>query len=156
MPWYALAAALVVVLVLAAGNVYQFLQGQTQRGQLATARHVVSCVNSQGCRAVPMRPPGGSEVPVTALVHQQRVRLVVQGLKVNDAANTTYVLWQQSGGSLRPVAAFDVTEREGTVIDGGRLGRSLQNTKLFAVSHEQGNTMPKQPSQPIAVGRVSS
>lgn len=155
-PRYAAAAAVAVVLVLAAGNVVQLLQNGTQRTELAQARQVVNCVERDDCRALPIRATGNASVPAMALVQDGHVRLMVDGLQPNDAGSSMYVLWQQSGGTLRAVSAFDVNERGVSVIDGGRLGSSLADTAFLAVSHERGDAIPPKPSDPIAVGTVAS
>lgn len=156
MPWYAAAAVIAVVLVLAAGNVLQLLQNGAQRTDLDQARQVVTCVERKDCRAVPIRATGNASVPVTALVQGGRVRLLVDGLRPNDADRSMYVLWQKSGGTLRAVGAFDVTESGVSVIDAGRLGSSLADTALLAVSQERGDRIPAKPSKPIAVGNVAT
>lgn len=160
MPWYAAAAVIVLVLVLAAGNVFQLVRNEAEMRQVAEerqeARQVVQCVEEASCRALPMRSTDTESVPVMALVENGRVRLMVDGLRTNDADSTTYVLWQQSGGTLRAVEGFDVTKSGTVIIDAGRLGGSLKDTKFLAVSRERGNQLPEKPSKPLAIGTVSA
>lgn len=159
-PWYAAAAATVAAVVLAVGNVVQLMQdgagtGAGQR-QLALARQVVDCVERPGCRTVPLRATEDGSTPATALVRDGRVQVLADGLRVNDADATMYVLWQKSGGELRPVGKFDVTRPGAVMVAGGGLDAPLAQTSALAISHEKGDTMPSEPSSPIAVGSVSS
>lgn len=156
LPWYAAAAAILVVIVLAAGNVFQLAQNGTQRTRLAQASQVVRCVESKSCDTVPIRAMDNSSVPAMALVQDGHVRLMIDGLETNDAAGTMYVLWQKGGGKLRALRGFDVTGSDTVWVDGGQLGTSLQSTKFLAVSHEQGNKLPAKPTKVVAVGNVSS
>lgn len=156
LPWYAAAAVVLLMLVLAAGNIYQLAQDGTEQTRLAQASQVVRCVESKSCDTVPIRATGGSSVPAMALVQDGHVRLMIDGLDTNDAASTMYVLWQKGGGQLRALRGFDVTESGVVWVDGGRLGASLESTKFLAVSHEQGNKLPSKPAKVVAVGNVSS
>ncbi|MGH3321398.1 MAG: anti-sigma factor domain-containing protein [Streptosporangiaceae bacterium] len=158
-PWYAVAAVLVVVAALAVWGFVLLARGTERQEHLDQARQVVRCVEKPGCRSVPLESTRGGEVHVTILVEGGHAWLVVDGLIPNDVQSTTYVLWQRTGQrtgkGVRPVKAFDVRRGGLSVIDAGSLPATLGDTTSLEVSHEAGRGPPPSPSAPVAVGTVS-
>lgn len=159
-PWYGAAAVLVLILALAGANAFLLFdprdQEQEQNRQWAWARALADCVESANCRTVPLRATDGSAVPVLALVHEGRIRLIIDGLKTNNAQQSMYVLWQKSRSGLHAVNEFDVTRSAVFMLEAGHLAGPLGRTAFLAVSRERGPTVPAKPSTPIAVGKVAT
>lgn len=111
-------------------------------------------LGEEGTNAVPLRADG--KVVAVALVQGSDLSLVVDGLEANDATATTYVLWGQSRfGDVRPVAAFDVTDKALDVREGLHLQAGVADVTRFMVTREQGRTAPAIPTRPVlASGEV--
>lgn len=153
--WTAAAAAAAMVVGLGAWNVA--LRGDVN-DQDAWNDRITSAVRElgeEGTDAVPLKGEGDQVVAV-ALVKDDQLSLVVDGLKANDAASTTYVLWGQSRfGDVRPVAAFDVTSEGMDVREGLRMQAGVAEVTRFMVTHEQGRSAPPIPTKPVlASGEV--
>ena len=83
------------------------------------------------------------EVLAVAVVHDQQVSLVADGLPRNDEG-TSYVLWaQDAAGALRALEAFDVTDT-GVEVLGDLPVEDAQDVAAFALSREPGETEPGQ------------
>lgn len=152
--WVGVAAAAALVLGLGTWNLtlQNDRDAQDAWGDRITA--AMRELGEQDADAVPLR--SGDQVVAVALVRGDRMSLLVDGLKANDAASTTYVLWGQSRfGDVRPVAAFDVTDEGMDVRDGMRMQAGVAEVTRFMVTHEQGRKAPAIPTKPVlAMGDV--
>ena len=102
--------------------------------------------------------PGGSRVPLAsedgdvvavAVVQDDAVSLVVDGLEVNDSG-TTYVLWAQDpSGGVRPVGAFDVEQSQVDVVSDLPVEGGVESVTAYLVSNEQGDEAPPTPGGPV-------
>ena len=113
--WVGVAAAAALVVSL---GVWNAALQQDRDAQDAWGDRLASAVRDlgqPGTETVPLTGSDGSVVAV-ALVHDQDMSLVVDGLAPNDDG-TTYVLWAKSRyGDVRPVGAFDVRARHVDVL----------------------------------------
>lgn len=148
----AAAAAVVLVGGLAASNAA--LRQDRAQQSVASGRleDVVRSLSQEPGRTVPLRD-GASHVRAVAVVHADRVDLVLEGLQPNDATST-YVLWEQAPtGGVRPLKAFDVGDGPIQVVRGIPVGTAAAG---FAITHEHGRTAPAQPQvAPLASGAVA-
>lgn len=149
------AAALALVAGLAAWNVSL----QRDRAQLTAAAERLSAavaeLQSGPAQTVPLRSTGG-DVTAVALVHPDRVSLVVDGLERNDPSSSIYVLWGKSGNApAQAVASFDVPGGEVSVVRDLALpsgGGAVP--ELLVITREPGRTAPAATEQPaLATGR---
>ena len=105
---------------------------------------------------VPLSDESGRPVAYAVVSDDRTVSLVVDGLKPNDASDSTYVLWQTGDTGTRAVGTFDVTGKVDVVRD-LPLVTSLKGWTAFAVTREPGRTAPAAPgSLPIANGPRSA
>jgi anti-sigma factor RsiW len=153
----AAAAALVLVLGLAGWNatLQRANSQQEQRSEELTL--AVQAMTGQPSRSVPLRG-AGNRVAAVAVLAQDQVSLVVDGLQANDAATTSYVLWEKGRlGDVRAVGTFDVREGHLEIVRNLPLHHGADGVSVLAVTHEQGNTAPDQPTQdPVAAATVSA
>lgn len=147
--WTSIAAGAALVVGLGVWNVS--LQSDRQQ-QDAWGDRLTSAVRElgvDGTDTVPLKGADGKVVAV-ALVHGDRMSLLVDGLAANDRASTTYVLWGQSRfGDVRPVAAFDVTAAGIDVRKDLTIQAGLGEVTRFMVTHEQGRGAPPIPTRPV-------
>ena len=144
------AAAAAAALVLGLGGWNATLlrdrDAQTERGdklQLA-----VAALQEEGARTVPLRGEDGSRV--VAVLQEDEMSLVVEGLAPNPA-DTVYVMWAQDpSGAVRAVGTFDVDSTEVVVQRGMHLEDADSLARLM-VTHEKGRTAPLSTDQPVLV-----
>lgn len=153
----AAAAALVVLVGLVGWNasLQRDNQQMDQRGdELAQA---VRALTDEPSRSVPLLGEG-NQVAAVAVLAEDHVSLVVNALKANDAADTTYVLWEKGRyGDVRAVGTFDVRDGHLEVVRDLPLHGRAGDVAVLAVTHEQGNAAPGRPTQdPVAAGTVET
>lgn len=151
--WAPLAAAAAMVVALAAWN----LDLRSDRAaELERSERLALAVQELGqpdTQRIPLTSENGSVVAV-AVVQDESVSLVVDGLEPNDD-ETSYVLWTQSPeGELRPVEAFDVTG-EVDVVQDLAVEQGTGAVAAFAVSREEGSTPPPQPQGPVVASGLA-
>ena len=95
--------------------------------------------------SVPLSSSDG-EVLAVAVVQDDEVSLVLDGLEPNSSG-TTYVLWAQDrGGGVRPVGAFDVEQSQVDVIQDLPVEGGVESVTAYLVSNEQGDEAPPTPT----------
>jgi anti-sigma factor RsiW len=150
--WTAVAAAVALVLSLGVWNV-SLRQGRSDLEQRADRLAAAVQTLEIGTR-VPLADGSGRPVAV-AVLHDDRVSLVVDGLAANDRSTSTYVLWQTGATGTRAVAAFDVRGEAVDVVRDLPLVTTLKGWTALAVTREPGRTAPEVPgSMPVANGTV--
>ena len=147
--WTAAAAAAAMVVSLGAWNLA--LRNDVTE-QDAWNDRITSAVRELGqddTETVPLKG-ADNQVVAVALMHDERMSLLVDGLEVNDPASSTYVLWGQSRfGDVRPVSAFDVTDAGMDVRTDLRLQAGVADVTRLMVTREQGRTAPPIPTMPV-------
>lgn len=108
--------------------------------QDAAFRTTVSSLLTPGARQVPLEGNGKA----VAVVAGRQVSLVMSGLAPNDAAHSTYVLWERSRfGDVRAVGTFDVRSSGTSVVASGlQLTKSPDALATLIVTRESGRTAP--------------
>jgi len=153
--WTGLAAAFALVVSLGVWNVNlrSDRDAQLARGDRLAA--AVRDMGEPGAQTVSLTRTGGGIVAV-ALVRDDEVSLLVDGLGPNDAATSTYVLWGRlPSGDVRGLTTFDVTG-DGLEISEG-LSLPVRGTELreLMVTSETGRSVPQAPTLPVlASGQV--
>jgi hypothetical protein len=93
---------------------------------------------------VPLSSSDG-EVLAVAVVQDDEVSLVLDGLEPNSSG-TTYVLWAQDrSGEVRPVGAFDVEQSQVDVVEDLPVEGGVESVTAYLVSNEQGDEAPPTP-----------
>ena len=92
-----------------------------------------------------------------AVLQEDRLSLVLEGLPANDVTDSTYVVWGQTGaGQPGALAAFDVDVDEGAVAVVRDLALPAGPTpEMLLITREAGRTAPSSTTQPVlASGRA--
>ncbi|HVE74741.1 MAG TPA: anti-sigma factor [Mycobacteriales bacterium] len=146
-----IAAGLVLVMGLTAWNV-SLRQDQDRTDELSA---MAAALVSGGGRTAALSMPG-TEVAAVAVLDGDKVHLVASHLRGNDAAATSYVLWQQErAGQPEALMAFDVRGGTITVVKDIALRGGPGAAAGFAISLERGNGLPEAPTLPlVATGLV--
>ncbi len=155
--WIAAAAALVLVVSLGISNVTLRTDRDMAQSASVRLRAAVTQIenSSAGSRTVQLRAQDGS-VNAVALVSNNRVSLVLDGVPRNDVRSSTYVLWRKGHyGGTTPVAVFDIHDGKVDVVRDLPLIDAASVTTL-AVTLEHGRSAPAIATAPmIAVGQLA-
>jgi Anti-sigma-K factor rskA len=147
------AAAAVLVVGLVGSNV---ALRQDRVEQTASSDRLAEAVETLGepGRNVPLLDDA-RHVAAVAVVQDDSVSLVVEGLAVNSPG-TTYVLWEQGRfGGVQALAAFDVRGEGVQVMRDMPLQHGADGAAAFAITHEEGERAPARPHvAPLASGTV--
>ncbi len=149
------AVAASVALVAAVGYGVAMQRERDAQGQVSQRlAAAVRAVETAPARTVPLSDSKGN-VTAVAVVQSDRVSLIVDGLPVNDASSSVYVLWGKDRvGSATALATFDVRSGSLDVVHDVPLPGAADALDLFAITHEHGRTAPELSVQaPVAVGR---
>lgn len=148
----AMAAGILLVALLGWNIALQQRVGEER--QLAAKRQTVINELASSTRRAALRDTAGHHVGYV-LQRGSQVAVVADGLRPNDAARTTYVLWAlpSSGAAPLAVGRFDVatTGLDLQTVSGEPPPRDIA---AFAVSREPGRTVPAKPSTVVASGVV--
>ena len=151
--WLGAAAALVLVVSLGISNVV--LRSDRDSAQEASVRlgsAVTQIVNS---RTVQLRAADG-KVMAVALVSNDHVSLVLDGMAPNDEQSSTYVLWRKPVyGSATAVGVFDVRDSKVDVVRDLPL-KGIEGVSVLAITLERGRVAPASAGSPmLAVGQLT-
>jgi Anti-sigma-K factor rskA len=117
---------------------------------------LASCAAAAQCRDLTLTSASTGKAAARLVIKDGTVWLVPSGLAANDTSRQIYVLWQITGAHTpRAVGSFDVGSDRGRPVRVGPLAVPYQGTWAFAVSRENGRTIPARPSRPVALGQVS-
>ena len=108
-------------------------------------------------QAVTLTAASGSGVGVgKAVVTNQGVFLLADGLRTNDRASSVYVLWvQAAGGQPKAVATFDVSGSAPLQLTASKLPYSASQIRRLAVSLEPGRKAPARPTDVVLSGTAA-
>ena len=143
--------------VRAAAAVALIAGGGTWAGLAATTSGSppLACAHPHACPQVTLIAEATHRAAATVLIRNGKVWMAPVKMAANPAGDI-YVLWQITG-SHRPLAvgSFDIRPGSSAQIKIGALAASYHGTLAFAVSLEQGRTIPAAPSHVVALGQVS-
>ena len=146
--WVGAAAAAALVLSLGAWNLA--LRNDRDASQQVGDRlaAAVQDLSRPDSRSVRLESEDGSVLAV-AVVADDGVSLVVDGLEPNSSG-TSYVLWaQDASGGVRPVGAFDVEQEQVDVVEDLPVEGGVETVTEYLVSREQGDEAPPTPGGPV-------
>ena len=143
-----LTAAAALLVVVAGVGVWQGVD--RSRGGTTSVQALVSgCRQDDTCRVVEL--DHGQQQQAVVLLRGEQVQLLATGLPAL-ASDRTYVLWQlPRDGAPLGIAAFDISGARTPVVS-SPLPLPLARTAAFAVSREEGHTVPAAPTDVVAVG----
>jgi hypothetical protein len=118
---------------------------------------LAGCAVSRQCHEVPLTDAAVRGAAAKVIVTADSAWLVPSGLPADDTSRQVYVLWQITGAHVPlAVGSFDVSGHGGATIRIGKLAVPYRGTLAFAVSLENGRTIPAAPSHLVALGQVSA
>jgi anti-sigma-K factor RskA len=93
----------------------------------------------------------------TVVARSDELQVVTDGLSVNDADETTYVVWGmgKEEGPV-PLGTFDVSRSQIDVRTVGSPATGLDGFPLYGISLEPGQEAPSEPTDVVATGEVTS
>lgn len=148
------AAAVVVAVGLLGWNVSLQRDRGSQVEASAALVAAVAALEAGPGRTVPLTDTDGRSLAV-AVLQEDRMSLVLEGLPANDVTDSTYVVWGQTGaGQPAALASFDVAS------DGVGVVRDLAlpagpTPQMLLITREAGRTAPSSTTQPVlASGRA--
>jgi anti-sigma-K factor RskA len=91
-----------------------------------------------------------------AVMTDQGVYLLANGLPVNDRSRSVYVLWAANAqGQRRSVVTFDVRNGAPVQLTAAKLPFSPSQIRQLAISYEPGRSAPAQPSDVVLSGTAA-
>jgi len=92
----------------------------------------------------------------TVIAREDRMQVIADGLTVNDASDSVYVVWGMRQGVPEPIGTFDVVDDQMDLrpIDSDQTG--LDEFPEYRISIEPGRQAPSLPTEVVASGEVTS
>lgn len=150
------AAALAAIVALVAWNVSLEAARQREQATLAAENQIVQSLMAPGQATIaPVRNGDGRQV-ATVVARQGEAQVVTWGLKQNDRAADTYVLWGMQDGTPVALGTFDVVSGDMDLRNVGSNRTGLDGYQAYGISLERGRKAPLAPSSIVAQGQVSS
>jgi hypothetical protein len=146
----ALAAAAAAVLGLGVGIVI----GQDPRDEARVQDEIVATVLSPGTTTITAVEDDSGRRVATVLTRDEEVQLVTQGMRANDASDTTYVLWGIADGSPEALGTFDVRSARAELRTFSDVGDRPAGYSGYGISLEAGRSAPPAPTDVVATGEV--
>ncbi|GAC1332417.1 MAG: hypothetical protein NVSMB13_21100 [Mycobacteriales bacterium] len=154
-PWAAVAAGLVLVLSLGMWNLVLRSDNAAKDAAAARQQAVIRIIQDPATRTVALTPTD-PHVRATAVLKNNHLWLLVDGLPANAPA-TTYVLWRDPGAvDASAIATFDVVGAGVNVVDAGQLPPELSPVHVLAVTLEKGRTAPEHAGTALLTGAVAT
>lgn len=152
------AAAVAAIVGLGLWNVFLTSSQETLRETVAAQEEVMSVLLSPGQATVaPLQQvPGQGRTVATVVARSDALQVVTSGLSVNDADETTYVVWGMGNGAPVALGTFDVPRSQIDVQTVGSPATDLDGFPLYGISLEPGQEAPPEPTVVVATGEVSS
>ncbi|MDQ6873553.1 MAG: anti-sigma factor [Actinomycetota bacterium] len=153
--WAAPAMAAAVALIALLGWNVALHNRVTSEHRVAAQRQAVIDQLAHGVIRVTLSD--STSHPVGYVLQQgSQLKVIANGLPVNNRAGSTYVLWavQGSGEPPRPVGTFDVLRSTLDIrpVKGGP--GALEGYSGFSISIEPGRSAPQRPTTVVATGAV--
>jgi len=155
LPMSLVAAAVAAILGLGVWNVVLAQSQQNLQATVAEQSQVMNALMSPGQAAIAPLADDGRTV-ATVVAHSRRVDVVTNGLAVNNAASSTYVLWGMQGNTPVALGTLDVAQprMDLRTVSSGQTG--LDRYSTFGISIEPGRQAPTKPTKMVALGEVTS
>jgi anti-sigma-K factor RskA len=155
LPHALVAAAVAAILALGAWNVVLAGDRDAVRATAEQRAEMIDALLRPG-RATIAPLTQGEQSPATVVARDGQVQVVATGLPVNDARNSTYVVWGVGEGSPVPLGTFDVVTPQMDLRTVGSTATGLGDYPAYAISAEPGRQAPAAPSDIVAKGQVTT
>jgi hypothetical protein len=152
----ALVAALVAAIAgLGIWNVVQGADRQELQATVAEQRQMMDALLAPGRAAIAPLTHEGRAV-ATVIARDGEVQVLTDGLAVNDAGSTTYVIWGIGGNGPEALGTFDVDRSQMSLRTVGSGQTGLDDFAQYGISIEPGQEAPSEPTEIVAIGQVTS
>jgi anti-sigma-K factor RskA len=149
------AAAFALIVALGVWNVaLNESRSQAEATAAAQARIIAAMLTPGRAAITPVSTPSGDAV-ATVMARPDQIAVITHGLKVNDAATTTYVLWGVQSRTPVALGTFDVADTQMDVRTVGSTDSGLDQFAAYAISLEPGRRAPAKPTDVVAEGPVT-
>jgi anti-sigma factor RsiW len=151
-------AAVAAIVGLGLWNVFLTSSQERMQETVAAQEEVMAVLLTPGRTTVaPLQQVGDEGRTVATVVARgDELQVVTDGLSVNDADQTTYVVWGLGEGAPVPLGTFDVSRAQMDVRTVGSPATDLDGFSLYGISLEPGQEAPSEPTDVVATGEVTS
>ncbi len=155
LPASLVAAAVAAIVGLGLWNVFLTSSRERLEETVAAQEQVVAVLLEPGQATVAPLLDEGRTV-ATVVARRGELQVVTSGLSVNDADDTTYVVWGIGEGSPTALGTFDVRRSEIDVRTVGSPSTDVDGFPKYGISLEPGQEAPSAPTEVVAIGEVAS
>ena len=158
LPASLVAAALAAIVGLGLWNVFLTTSQERLQETVAAQEEVMDVLLTPGRATVaPLQQiDDEGRTVATVVARSDELQVVTHGLSVNDAAETTYVVWGLGEGAPVALGVFDVSRSQMDVRTVGSPATELDGFPLYGISLEPGQEAPPAPTEVVATGEVTS
>lgn len=155
LPASLVAAAVAAIVGLGLWNVFLTSSRERLAETVAAQEEVVAVLLEPGRATVAPLLDDGRTV-ATVVARRGELQVVTDGLSVNDADDTTYVVWGIEEGAPTALGTFDVRRSEIDVRTVGSPSTDVDGFQQYGISLEPGQEAPSAPTEVVAIGEVAS
>jgi hypothetical protein len=158
LPASLVAAAVAAIVGLGLWNVFLASSQERLEETVASQEEVMAVLLSPGQATIAplQRVDEEGRTVATVVARSDELQVVTNGLSVNDADATTYVVWGLGEGPATPLGTFDVTRSQMDVRPVGSRSTDLDGFPMYGISLEPGQEAPPEPTVVVATGEVAS
>jgi hypothetical protein len=149
------AAAVAAIAGLGIWNVVLGGDRQDLQATVAEQREVMDALLTPGRATIAPLDHDGRSV-ATVVARDDELQVVTHGLAVNDAENTTYVVWGLGDSAPEALGTFDVERSQMSLRTVGSGQTGLDDFAQYGISIESGQEAPSAPTDIVATGQVTS
>jgi anti-sigma-K factor RskA len=156
LPHALVAAGVAAILALGAWSVALDGDRQAAQARVAEQSAMLEALLSPGRVTIAPLSADGRRV-ATVVARDGQVQVLADGLEVNEADESTYVVWGvREGSPAVPLGTFDVVSPDRDLRTVGSTATGLDDFSTYALSIEPGRQAPSAPTDIVANGQVTS
>lgn len=149
------AAGVAAILALGTWNVVVTQDRNAAQAAAAAQAEVLDSLLTPGTATIaPMEHDGRTVATVVA--RDGQAQIVTESMTVNDASDSTYVLWGMTDAAPVALGTFDVVSDGIDLRTVGSEATGLDDYSAYGISIEPGRQAPSAPTDIVANGQVSS
>ena len=158
LPASLVAAALAAIVGLGLWNVFLTSSQERLQETVAAQEEVMAVLLTPGQATIaPLQQVDDQGRTVaTVVARSDKLQVITNGLSVNDADETSYVVWGLGEGAPVALGTFDVSRSQMDVRTVGSPATELDGFSLYGISLEPGQEAPPAPTEVVATGEVTS
>ena len=149
------AAAVAIIVALGVWNVVLADARTAAEDTAAAQSRILAALLEPGHAAIaPAADPAGRPV-ATVVARDTELDVITHGLRLNDTARTTYVVWGMGSGDPKPLGTFDVVHTQMDLRTVSSSATGLDDFSIYGISLEPGRQAPARPTDVVATGEVT-